>query len=441
MASRKPNSLLRRLMCCSRVGSLGKLSVAVAIAMLVTSGGLAQAQSQAVSRAYVIETVLARGPRSAIARADSASAGARVALSRQFSNPSFAAGYTQSLPRQHVSMDIPFEFPWIRGAGVRSATAGLAAAQQRYRFERALIAFAADTLYTRALAQAQQSAISRRTTGDADSLVVLARLRRDAGEGSELDVQVAMVNAGALANQSARDSLNAVLALLSLQQLIGLGPDSVSIVLSDSLLAVGGDATNGGEGRAEQQSEGRPPESTGTLLLVAAAEADLRAAEFALTAERRRLVAAPALSLGFDTHDPSGSEPGILPMIGLSLPLPLFNRNRASIAAAQADRDRAMAAFTAAQREGATQLSNARRELSLARARVSRSQGLLDAANRVATLSLLAYREGASPLPNVLASQRTARESLAQYVEDVAALRNAAAVVRLLSLTVNQLSP
>src|SRR5689334_23484577 len=46
---------------------------------------------------------------------------------------------------------------------------------------------------------------------------------------------------------------------------------------------------------------------------------------------------------GFETGDPSGSEPGILPTFGLSLPLPLFNRNRGPIAQLEAERQRARA--------------------------------------------------------------------------------------------------
>jgi outer membrane protein TolC len=63
-----------------------------------------------------------------------------------------------------------------------------------------------------------------------------------------------------------------------------------------------------------------------------------------------------------------------------------------------------------------------------------RSERLLDASNRVASLSLLGYREGAYPLPNVLEAQRTARGAQTQYVDDVAAARNAAGLVRLLEL-------
>jgi outer membrane protein, heavy metal efflux system len=83
-------------------------------------------------------------------------------------------------------------------------------------------------------------------------------------------------------------------------------------------------------------------------------------------------------------------------------------------------------------------LAQALRSSVVALQRASRSSRLLESANRVAALSLLAYREGAQALPTVLEAQRTAREAQAQYVEDVAAARNTASLVRLLTLTANR---
>ena len=59
----------------------------------------------------------------------------------------------------------------------------------------------------------------------------------------------------------------------------------------------------------------------------------------------------------------------------------------------------------------------------------------MTSANRIATLSLVAYREGASALSAVLDAQRAARETLSQYVDDVATSRIAESVLRFYSLT------
>src|SRR2546430_9528564 len=65
----------------------------------------------------------------------------------------------------------------------------------------------------------------------------------------------------------------------------------------------------------------------GEPLPVAAARASLRSAERSLTLAHRSVFEAPSLQLGVENKDPTGSEPGLLPTVGLSLPLPLFNWN------------------------------------------------------------------------------------------------------------------
>ncbi len=399
-------------------------TVAAAIALLVVAAAKGGAQ-RAVSRADAVAAALARGPRVTFARADSTAAHAGLSIASQFENPILSLTYSKSVPQQHFIMDVPLDYPWLRRARVGAATAGLGAARYRFDFERAAATFEADTAYTNALAAAKRAAFSRSTARDADSVLTLARLRRDAGDGSELDVQLALVSFGQLENAAARDSLDAVAAVLAVQALMGEPSETPAIALADTLDA----GTGAGDTPA------------GSQLLVAAAEEDLRQADQALTLEKRLLFGAPSLTVGWEQRDPTGQEPGTLPTVGIALPLPLFNQNRGTILLAQSQRDRAAAALELARFEGAQQAARARRELTLALDRLRRSAQLVASANNVARLSLIAYREGASALPNVLEAQRIARETLAQYVDDVAAARNAAGIVHLLTLTAHRTDP
>jgi cobalt-zinc-cadmium efflux system outer membrane protein len=122
-------------------------------------------------------------------------------------------------------------------------------------------------------------------------------------------------------------------------------------------------------------------------------------------------------------------------VVGLSLPLPLFSRNGGEIRQAAAARDRAQAALDLARRQTGAEVAQARRGFALARVRLERDRRLLASADRVATMSLQAYAEGAIPLANVLEAHRNAREALGRYVDDVAAANNAAAAVRLFAAT------
>jgi hypothetical protein len=67
---------------------------------------------------------------------------------------------------------------------------------------------------------------------------------------------------------------------------------------------------------------------------------------------------------------------------------------------------------------------------------VARDQELVVRADRVASKSLEAYREGASALPAVLEARRTAREVLGQYIDDLTALITLQAELRVLTQTV-----
>src|SRR6266704_207005 len=107
-----------------------------------------------------------------------------------------------------------------------AAEAARDAARDQFAFDRAAIEFDVDTSYTRSLAAARHAQLSRRTADDADSLLKIARLRRDVGDVSELDVRLAAVNAGQLENAAVDDSLAALGSLLSLQLQMGLGADT-----------------------------------------------------------------------------------------------------------------------------------------------------------------------------------------------------------------------
>ena len=415
----------------AQAGGAGASSASAAAGARAGVAGAASASTR-ITRADAIASAIARGSRLAIARADTSLARAGLLAARQFENPSAGISYSKSVPQEHYSLDIPLDLPWLRSARVGSAESMRASAQHRFAYERRALEFEVDTAYTRALASTARARLSHRTAVDADSLLTLAQLRRDAGDGSELDVQLASVSAGQMANAAAADSLDALSALLALQVTMGLPGDAVTVAPSDSLTiadgAVGGSAASG-------SAEAVTP------LLVAAAQADVLAADQALTLEKRRLVSGAALSVGWEARDPSGGETGTLPTVGLSLPLPLFNRNSAAIVGAQAQLDRARAQLAETRLEMGAAVTLARRAAASTADRAARSGRLVASADRVATLSLTAFREGAAALPNVLEAQRTAREALAQYINDVAAARNAAGLLQLLTLTTNGSNP
>lgn len=392
------------------------LLAGAALAAVVLIAPRAGAQ-QRYTRAEVVAAALSSQPLIALAGADSATAAADLSTARAYPNPTFSFQYTKDIPRHHSILDIPLDFPWVRNPRIGAAAAGQQAASLRLGFVRASVAFTADTSYARVLALEEHARLGRRDALDADSLLHMARRRQEAGDASELDVHLAEINAGQLENAAQDDSLTAVLALLDLQRLMGISADTLAISLTDSL---------------EIPADDPPaPDTAIAPFAVAAARADLDAANRSYSLERRNIFAAPSLQAGIEGGDPTGQETGALPLLGFSLPLPLFDRHGGAIAGAAAARERARAQLALATRESDAERLRTTRERTLAIARAQRDSRLLASADTVARMSLAAYAEGASALPNVLEAQRNARGALLQFVDDVAAAEIADAALRL----------
>jgi len=351
-----------------------------------------------------------------MAGADTLAGAAGLDVARTLQNPSLAWSYSKDTPHYHVLASVPLDLPWIRGPRVDAARAMRDAARDGFAYDEAQLRYDADTAYTRALGARGHARLSGRNASDADSLLRIAEIRREAGDASELDVELARVNAGDLETQAADDSLAALDALLAVQVVMGIQGDSAQISLGDSL--------------------GVPRDTvpSGPASWVAAAAARLDAAVASVTLARRSAFPAPSFEIGFDTFDPGvGGQRGLLPTAGFTVPLPLFNHNRAAVAQAEAARDWAAADLERVRQGATAALAQARRAFSLARIRLDHSRALVASAERVADMSLQAYREGAVPLANVLDAELRARDALGRYIDDLAAANNGAAALRLLA--------
>ena len=371
-----------------------------------------------VTRQQAIESAVTRGARSAVARADTLVAAAQLLTARSWDNPSLAATYSKSAPKYHTILDFPLDIAGLRGTRVRAAQSTRLASQYRFEFERAAAALDADTSYTRALAALARVRLSRRNARDADSLRRMAAIRRDAGDASELDVLLATVNAGQAANLAIADSVTLISSIFDLQTVMGLDTGRIAIVPSDSLTMPPINPANA---------------VPGVALPIAAARQALSAADLSVQLQRRSLFAPFSVQAGVEWGDPG--TPGLLPTVGVSLPIPLLNRNRGPIAQAEAERERARAELALALFQTQATIGRARRERAVALDKLQRDIVLVESANRIAAMSLVAYREGAQGLPAVLEAQRNARDILSQYINDLADAWIATATLRLFSLT------
>lgn len=377
--------------------------------------------AQTISRQQAVDSALTRGGRLAVAIADTAAASSRILAAGAFENPSFSATYSKSAPQLHFTVDVPIPVPGLRSARIASAQAGLRGATYRLRYEKAAIRLAADTAYTRVIAAAAKARLTARNALVADTLVQMTIVRRNAGDASELEVEMARVNAGQQHNLAIADSVELAAAVVDLQSVMGLSMAAPTLLIDDSIALPDTVA---------------PAVPVGTPLQIAAAVEDVSAASGSLKGERRSAIGAPSLMGGFETRDPS--EKGLLPTFGVTVPLPLLNRNQGGIATAKAELQRSKASLALARVEYQAEVSHARRERSAALARVARDRTLLAAANRVAQMSITAYKAGAMALPNVFEAQRNARDVLRDLIDDLSAASVADARLRLLTLTTAQ---
>jgi cobalt-zinc-cadmium efflux system outer membrane protein len=361
--------------------------------------------SEAIARAQTV------APAVEVARADSLFLVAGAQAARAFPNPALALGYSRSVPRYHVEAELPIDYPWLRGPRIQAASALAAAGGFETQVARAGQRLAVELAYGQAAGARALLELSVQAFQDGTELVQIAQARQESGDAAALDVAVAQVALGDLRSTLISDSLYAADAVLALQSLLGMTQDSVVALPSDSLADVLA-----------------PSPRDAPVLRLASADSILAAERATLTYARRLRFPSPALRFGFETGDPT--EPGLLPTFGISIPLPFFDRGRASVSQAAAAVQRAEAVRTATAREVAAAAASTQRRWEAALSRLSADEATIDSALQVAALAQEAYREGAYPLASVLEAQRGARDALTRRIQDLVEARSAAAAYR-----------
>jgi cobalt-zinc-cadmium efflux system outer membrane protein len=383
--------------------------------LLVAPDGL-RAQRR-ITLAEAIDAARAAGPSIRVARADSAAAAARLVTASAMSNPSLSVGYSKSPPPYHIEVEQPFEFPWLRRARIEAARLSAQAAALGLDVAAARLRYDVEAAYANASISGAIAALSGQNARDADELVRIAIARRDAGDAADLDVDLARVFAAGSHRTASVDSLAAVVATLELQTVMGIRSNTVEIAPSDTFVVV-------------PIAIEAARESTG----LRQAELESQAAASALSAaERSRGLTEIAIRAGVETGDKD--QKGLLPTVGVSLPIPIFNRNRGPIAEARADRDRTVALLEQARLEQALGLAVAEKQRAAQLVILAQDRAGLEDARRVASRAQTAYREGEYALASVIEAQRNARDALRQYYEDMGTLWLAQAAFTLTSAT------
>jgi outer membrane protein, heavy metal efflux system len=321
------------------------------------------------------------------------------------------AGISQ---RQNTySLSQPIELGGKRGARIGVGRAELAAADARQRQA------VADFGYDLAVAYASAEAAQARMTVLADDL---ARAREDlraaralVEAGKEADVRAVQAQAAAATAEAQLAGARADLAetLARLTSLSG-SPEPFTEI-PGSLLAAG-------VGGAPQARAAVPPS-------LAAAQADREAAARRVRVERAKAIPDVTVSVGARTYQDSDDSAVV---VGVSAPLPLFDRNRGAVKAAGAQLAAADARLRAAslEAEGAWRTGVAQADAGAAR--LAAAEQAAQAAREGYRLARIGYEAGKTSLLELSAARRALAEAeLARLEAQVARVRAEAQVARL----------
>lgn len=339
-----------------------KHGVLAAMAVSLFAGPV-HAETVELTLERAIELAVEKSPEASIAREEVELSAAEVVRDRMFlpSNP-----VVEGWAGRRNGGD--FGDDWVVGGSQRLSVPGQRGARlsasrnrndaARARYREALHDLGADvgTAFIDALEATERLALAEESSKLGEELLSAAKSRYDAGASNALDLNLARIERGRAAGARLAAERDRVAAMSSLRARIGLAPDQV-IALSGRLAD--------------------PPQSVNSGMTVASAvetalrnRGEVEAAQREGVAARRDLLAARLALLPQPTvHGQLSKDDGDdLARVGISLAVPLFDRN-------QGERRRANASLRQARaREAATRAEIAREvETALSRVQSAKS--------------------------------------------------------------------
>lgn len=175
----------------------------------------------------------------------------------------------------------------------------------------------------------------------------------------------------------------------------------------------------------EHVERSEPPAASGEGLAIVAAEAEVTAAAARIVSARSDRIPDVTLTAGMRRYGETSDKAAVL---GLSIPLPLFNPGTAAESRSRAEYDRAVAARRAAGLEFEQSIEKANTEVADAVEAARAANGpALAAAEEAARIARLGYREGKFPQLELIEAERSLAETRQASVDALRALHTARA--------------
>ena len=402
-----------------------------AVVLLVLTAVTARAQNPAdgplptqVTLDQVLTIMNARSPRIAADRAAITVAEADRITARALPNPSVSYGGAQlvsglstgAVTQHQIVIDQPLLVSHQRQAREAEANLNVAAARARVDQTLAERRLAVRQAFATLLSRQQQLEVSQQSLADLERVLQVVRGRADAGERSRYDVarvetetetlRVDIMNAEADVEDSAGQ-------LASLLGLPGWSPRALGTFAPGEV--------------PTEPTQLWDLATTRRPALVALRQQQAASQGGVMLARRERLPV-PIVSGGAQlTHDVTGASA----VFGLSLPLPVFDKNQGAIAKAEAQLDADTLALTAELQEAHAEVDRAARTLRARRDALARLEG--GVVQRVPVLRQMAedaYREGSGDILDLLDAMRSQRAIQLSHVQQLESVTLAEETVR-----------
>jgi cobalt-zinc-cadmium efflux system outer membrane protein len=296
-----------------------------------------------------------------------------------------------------VAINQLFEIGGKRSSRRASAQAGFEGARAQFFDARRTLDFAVTRAYAASVFAEENVRVLNASAATLRQEAQIADIRMKAGEISTSDQSQIEITAERFELDASTAESSAAQARVALEILLGVPRPKGEIVLSDRLEDL---SAAGPPPPANPTGFGRPD--------VLAAEAALRKTEADLRLQKANRIPDPTLLAQYEHEPPDGRN---TIGIGLAFPVPIWNRNKGNILAAEAAREQARLAFEKVQAQAAADIATARfaYEDAFKRWETYRDR-IRPKSEEIRKTLAYAYEKGGASLLDLLVAQRNDNE-------------------------------
>lgn len=300
-----------------------------------------------------------------------------------------------------------------RHARQSAARAGILGARARFLDAKRLLDQGVTRAYVAALLARDNARVLNESASYMRHEREIAEARFRAGDIADSDLKQIQIAAGQYELQVNSAEAAAVQARIAVEILLGVSRPQGDVRLSDSLE------------RVEIPIPPAPDIGTNAARPdVLAAESDSRAAQQNLKLQKAVRIPDPTITAGYEHEPPGGGPPVDTMNVGVSFPLPLWNRNRGNIDAAAAAVEQSNLELAKIRAQAAADVASAESAWREASERLARYRDQIRPQSAAARESVAyKYEKGGATLVDLLEAERTdndVRLATAQAMADTA---------------------